>query len=184
MLLYTFLTIADQKQRYVAKHPNVARRYLCDVNGNVYSMGYQNSNNGEPRLLRPCVAPKHLRNQGNCYQIAAGVYSVFSQHQIVKKCNKLFDDKTQETYDTETKQWSKESDIIKEEQIVEKDIPHRVYIYTKDGEYVNDFRFDSKRLALEWCTDDASEDYRYQIFQHVETLSFTIPAPIMHVNPV
>jgi hypothetical protein len=186
MILYTFLTPEDQKPRFRNKHLNVHRKYLCDAAGQVYSMNYQNSFTEYPKPLKPCTPPKALRGRGNCYMIAAGVLTVFSQEQIREKSDNLINSEYGETYNTDTKQWSSQRNTIKQEPVVEKDIPHCVIVCHKDHEtkVACHVMCESRQKALDYCRDCSTNDHVYKIYKLVDVVTFEPQPSLMHVNPV
>lgn len=187
MILYTFLTPEDQKPRFRNKHLNVHRKYLCDALGQVYSMNYQNSMTEYPKPLKPCSPPRALKGQGNCYMIAAGVLTVFSQEQIRKKADILLSSKEYgETYDTDTKQWSSQHNTIMQEPVVEKDVPHNVMISYKDQQtkVVSTVACESYQKALDYCKDCNNPAYVFKIYKLVDIVTFEPQPLLMIVTPV
>lgn len=189
MKLYSFLSNANQQERFRtrANYQGVSRKYMCDCEGNVYSMYYANSVNVAPKMLKPVATPKFLKGQGKCYFINAGVNFVFSQEQILKMNDALWTNGTSETYNTETGEWLIES--IQQEQehpVVEKDVPHCVIVGYKDHEtkVACHVMCESRQKALDYCRDCNDPAYVYKIYKLVDVVTFEPQAPIMHVTPV
>ena len=190
MKLYSFLSQANQQERFrtCANYQGVSRKYMCDCEGNVYSMYYANSVNVAPKMLKPVATPKFLKGQGKCYFINAGVNFVFSQEQIVKMSTALWTNGTSETYNTETGEWLTESiqQEQKQEPMVEKDVPHCVIVCHKDHEtkVACHIMCESRQKALDYCRDCSTNDHVYKIYKLVDVVTFEPQPSLMHVNPV